>query len=145
MQFRTDQKSIVLDIQILLAVSKMYKGCPNYSILVCAEISKLWLHHNYHSITLSPRSIFVWVWRFIFVWLLHFQVQRDGWFAFEVDLLCLEACLFLGRSKSTIHIKFFVFFNETTYLLIANVSWSFLLVNFLTGKWGPRGKHTLGS
>lgn len=40
--------------------------------------------------------------------------------AFDVNLLCLETCLFFGKSKCTIHLKYF--FNATTSLFIANAS-----------------------
>lgn len=49
---------IVLNIQIPLALSVMYKGCPfnpfKYAL-------KFRLHYNNHDVTLSPLSIFVWM------------------------------------------------------------------------------------
>lgn len=90
---------------------------------------------------LDPLSMFVWMWRLFF-----FDCFKLEWWemannAFYVDLLCLQTCSFLGKSKSTIHLKYF-YFNVTTFHCRCFLKPP---CKFFDWKRGPKGKHILGN
>lgn len=97
-----------------------------------------------HSVTLSLLSIFVLMWRIFYVCFI-FKPREMIVNAFNVNLLCSEACLFLGRSKSLIHLKNLFLFFKCDYFWFHWKCFLKALCKLCDWIRGLREKHILGN